>query len=329
MLSPRSHGEESLPPSPTGISAKLASRCSASLDGMAAAASHSLRTRTDDLTQLTRPSVSDLAALRMRTARRHRQAPRRRHAVVHDGLRRDTLITCLQTLLLRPGARARAALEASPSCRRPRTIPSIDAEPARSSTSCAAEGRETWFHATTAPSTRRRSSSSCSPRSGAGPTTPRSSQRLREPALPRSPGSTSTATATATASSSTSGARRAGSRTSPGRTRATRSASTTAGSRRRRSPRRGAGLRLRREAPDGRARARRLADATLADAPRARGGELRRRFDEAFWVEERGGFYALALDGDKRRVDSLCSNIGHLLWSGIVPPNGSTRSPTS
>ena len=28
----------------------------------------------------------------------------------------------------------------------------------------------------------------------------------------------------------------------------------------------------------------------------------------------------LALDGEKRQVDSLCSNIGHLLWSGIVPP---------
>ena len=48
--------------------------------------------------------------------------------------------------------------------------------------------------------------------------------------------------------------------------------------------------------------------------------ELRKRFDEAFWVEERGGFYVLALDADKQRVDSLCSNIGHLLWSGIVPP---------
>ena len=43
------------------------------------------------------------------------------------------------------------------------------------------------------------------------------------------------------------------------------------------------------------------------------------RFDAAFWIDERGGFYALALDGDKRPVDSLCSNIGHLLWSGIVP----------
>jgi glycogen debranching enzyme len=47
---------------------------------------------------------------------------------------------------------------------------------------------------------------------------------------------------------------------------------------------------------------------------------LRERFDEAFWCEERGGFYALALDADKRRVDSVTSNIGHLLWSGIVPP---------
>jgi glycogen debranching enzyme len=48
--------------------------------------------------------------------------------------------------------------------------------------------------------------------------------------------------------------------------------------------------------------------------------ELRERFNEAFWSDERGGFYVLALDKDKRQVDSLCSNIGHLLWSGIVPP---------
>jgi glycogen debranching enzyme len=47
--------------------------------------------------------------------------------------------------------------------------------------------------------------------------------------------------------------------------------------------------------------------------------ELRRRFDDAFWIEDRGGYYALALDRNKRPVDSLCSNMGHLLWSGIVP----------
>jgi glycogen debranching enzyme len=57
----------------------------------------------------------------------------------------------------------------------------------------------------------------------------------------------------------------------------------------------------------------------LADRLEREAEELRSRFDEAFWCEDRGGYYALALDGDKRRVDSLTSNIGHLLWSGIVP----------
>ncbi|MEN3340704.1 MAG: hypothetical protein V7644_108 [Actinomycetota bacterium] len=61
-------------------------------------------------------------------------------------------------------------------------------------------------------------------------------------------------------------------------------------------------------------------DPALAERLEREAGELRTRFDDAFWVEERGGYYALALDGDKRQVDSLCSNVGHLLWSGIVPP---------
>lgn len=60
-------------------------------------------------------------------------------------------------------------------------------------------------------------------------------------------------------------------------------------------------------------------DRELGDRLEAEAEELRRRFDEAFWIEERG-HYALALDGDKQPVDSLTSNIGHLLWSGIVPP---------
>ena len=61
-------------------------------------------------------------------------------------------------------------------------------------------------------------------------------------------------------------------------------------------------------------------DRALADRLEAESEALRSAFDEAFWVEERGGFYALALDGRKQRVDSMCSNMGHLLWSGIVPP---------
>ena len=61
-------------------------------------------------------------------------------------------------------------------------------------------------------------------------------------------------------------------------------------------------------------------DRALAERLEREAEELKRRFDEAFWCEDRGGFYALALDGDKNQVDSICSNIGHLLWSQIVPP---------
>ena len=47
--------------------------------------------------------------------------------------------------------------------------------------------------------------------------------------------------------------------------------------------------------------------------------ELRARFNEAFWMPEEG-FYAHALDGHKRQVDSIVSNVGHCLWSGIIDP---------
>jgi glycogen debranching enzyme len=60
-------------------------------------------------------------------------------------------------------------------------------------------------------------------------------------------------------------------------------------------------------------------DQELADRLDQEAENLQVRFQEAFWCEGRGGYYALALDGEKRRVDSLTSNIGHLLWSGIVP----------
>ena len=45
-------------------------------------------------------------------------------------------------------------------------------------------------------------------------------------------------------------------------------------------------------------------DQALAERLEREADELRTRFDEAFWVDERGGFYALALDGQKRPVDS-------------------------
>jgi glycogen debranching enzyme len=46
---------------------------------------------------------------------------------------------------------------------------------------------------------------------------------------------------------------------------------------------------------------------------------LRDRFRSAFWVENRLGRYpAIALDGDGRPVDSVTSNIGHLLGTGFL-----------
>jgi glycogen debranching enzyme len=49
----------------------------------------------------------------------------------------------------------------------------------------------------------------------------------------------------------------------------------------------------------------------------AKAADLRLRFNEAFWLPDKG-WYALALDGDKRPVDALGTNMGHCLWSGIV-----------
>lgn len=59
-------------------------------------------------------------------------------------------------------------------------------------------------------------------------------------------------------------------------------------------------------------------DDALAEQLENDAAELRSSFDQAFWLEERG-FYALGLDREKRPIDSLTSNLGHLLWSGIVP----------
>ncbi|MFN2490410.1 MAG: glycogen debranching N-terminal domain-containing protein [Actinomycetota bacterium] len=44
---------------------------------------------------------------------------------------------------------------------------------------------------------------------------------------------------------------------------------------------------------------------------------LRERFNRDFWSVERE-HYVLALDAEKRQVDAMTSNVGHLLWSGII-----------
>ena len=58
-------------------------------------------------------------------------------------------------------------------------------------------------------------------------------------------------------------------------------------------------------------------DPELANKLEREAAELKMRFNKDFWIADRG-FFALALDGDGRQVDSLTSNIGHLLWSGIA-----------
>jgi glycogen debranching enzyme len=66
--------------------------------------------------------------------------------------------------------------------------------------------------------------------------------------------------------------------------------------------------------------ARRLrADISLAERLEREAQTLYTRFNADFWSEDRGGHYVVGLDGDKRRIDSMTSNMGHLLWSGIVP----------
>jgi glycogen debranching enzyme len=53
-------------------------------------------------------------------------------------------------------------------------------------------------------------------------------------------------------------------------------------------------------------------DAALAAQLEKEAADLKRRFNRDFWVE-RGEYFAVALDADGRQVDTLTSNIGHLL----------------
>jgi glycogen debranching enzyme len=73
---------------------------------------------------------------------------------------------------------------------------------------------------------------------------------------------------------------------------------------------------------DAKVRAARLAreiwhDPGYADRLEHQADDLKQRFNRDFWLEDRQ-YFALALDADGNGVDALASNIGHLLWSGIV-----------
>lgn len=64
----------------------------------------------------------------------------------------------------------------------------------------------------------------------------------------------------------------------------------------------------------------RIGCAEKAAEQRAKAEYLKEAVQAAFWMPDQG-YFAMALDGRKRQVDSITSNPGHLLWSGL-PDDG-------
>jgi glycogen debranching enzyme len=67
-----------------------------------------------------------------------------------------------------------------------------------------------------------------------------------------------------------------------------------------------------------------LGDARKSKRLRTEANELFERFNEMFWWEAEGTYY-LGLDGQKRPIETVASNAGHCLASGIVPPDRAAR----
>jgi len=57
---------------------------------------------------------------------------------------------------------------------------------------------------------------------------------------------------------------------------------------------------------------------------RARAAKLKDAVQDAFWMSDEG-YFAMALDGQKRQVDGITSNPGHLLWSGLPDPEKASQ----
>ena len=62
-----------------------------------------------------------------------------------------------------------------------------------------------------------------------------------------------------------------------------------------------------------------LGNKRRANTLRKKAAALFGKFNEDFW-DEQSGFYAFALDGEKKKVLSAASNVGQCLWSGIIAP---------
>ena len=87
---------------------------------------------------------------------------------------------------------------------------------------------------------------------------------------------------------------------------------------------RGAGLRVWRQAPRGRARRGARTSAARAAALAAQAEALRQKFEAKFWCEELS-VYALALDGAKQPCRVISSNAGQVLFTGIASAERAQR----
>ena len=65
-------------------------------------------------------------------------------------------------------------------------------------------------------------------------------------------------------------------------------------------------------------------DTASYDRFRSKAAHLKTNFNRDFWLEEKGWF-AVGLDADKKPIDSLTSNIGHCLWTGIIDEDKAHR----
>jgi glycogen debranching enzyme len=71
---------------------------------------------------------------------------------------------------------------------------------------------------------------------------------------------------------------------------------------------------------------RRAGDAGRADALLGEARQLREQFNRDFWLEDKG-VYAVCLQGDDNRpAETVTSNAGQVLWSGIADPDKARRT---
>ena len=65
-------------------------------------------------------------------------------------------------------------------------------------------------------------------------------------------------------------------------------------------------------------------DTATEERYRNRAAALKEAFNRDFWMDDRG-WVAMGLDGDNRPIDSLASNMGHCLWTGILDQDKAAR----